>query len=146
MVVSTFQIILIAGITATSAMTLFSQLVSKLRKNEFNEAQLLTKFILRTKLFPKASILNTFLGWIIHYSIGLILAALMYFVFWYSNLETTILNGGFLGLVAGLIGALFWMVLFTFHSNPPKTAVNEFVMQLLVAHFIFGITSTIFFN
>ncbi|MGY8914849.1 MAG: hypothetical protein ACKVJF_07165 [Flavobacteriales bacterium] len=144
--ISTFLIILVAAITATSTMTLFSQLVSKFRNNEFNEAKLLSKFIVRTKSIPKLHKYNTFWGWIIHYAIGVMIAAAMYFVFWNFNLDTTAIYGGLFGLIAGFMGAIGWLGLFTFHSNPPHTDVKEFLIQLVVAHIIFGASVSIVFQ
>lgn len=146
MVLSIFLAILIAGISATTLMTLFSQLVSKYRGIEFNEADLLAKFINRTKYFPIAPKLNLILGWSIHYLIGIVLAACMYFIYCYFNMNITILNGGLIGLIAGFIGAMGWIGLFAFHWNPPHTELKEFILQLLIAHCIFGCTAAIIFK
>lgn len=144
--ISTFLVILIAAITATSVMTLFSQLVSKLRNTEFNEAKLLSKFIERTKSIPKLHKFSRFLGWIIHYAIGVMIAAGMSIVFWNFNLDTTAIYGGLLGLIAGFMGGIGWLGLFTFHPNPPHTEVKEFLIQLVLVHIIFGATVSIIFQ
>ena len=135
----TFYIILIAGVVATTVMTLFSHLVSKIRKHEFNEAQLLNKFIDATEFLPDVNKENAIWGWLIHYTMGIIFAAWMYCIFKSFDSEITLWLGGILGLIAGMIGAVGWMGLFALHSKPPRTDVKEFIIQLLMAHCIFGV-------
>ena len=132
--------ILLASLVATTVMTIFSHVVSIIRNREFNEAQLLNKFIDKTKCLPEVNNENAVWGWIIHYIIGIIVAIWIYCVFLLFAWPVTIWIGGILGFIAGVVGAVGWLGLFTFHANAPETDVKEFIIQLLMAHCIFGAT------
>ncbi len=130
--------ILLASVVATTVMTIFSHVVSKIRNREFNEAQLLNKFIDNTKCLPEVNNENAVWGWVIHYFIGMIVAIWIYSVFLLFDWPVTVWLGGILGFIAGMVGAVGWLGLFAFHSNAPETDVKEFLIQLLMAHCIFG--------
>ncbi len=139
-------VILLAGVVATTVMTIFSHVVSKIRNREFNEAQLLNKFIDNTKCLPEVNNENAVWGWFIHYVIGIIVAIWMYCVFLLSAWPVTIWLGGILGFIAGVVGAVGWLGLFVFHANAPETDVKEFIIQLLMAHCIFGASAALVFG
>lgn len=136
----TIYAILLSGIVATTTMTIFSHLVSQIRNREFNEAQLLNKFIDNTKGLPEIPNENALLGWFLHYGIGIVFAAWMYCLFISSEWQPTLWLGAVLGLIAGMVGAVGWLSLFAFHPNAPETDLKEFLIQLLMAHCIFGAT------
>ncbi|WP_339715728.1 DUF6789 family protein [uncultured Kriegella sp.] len=132
--------ILLAGILATTTMTLFSYLVSQIRNREFNEAQLLNKFIDNTKCLPEIPNENSLWGWFLHYGIGIFFTVWMYCLFITFEWQPSIWLGAVLGLIAGMVGAVGWLSLFAFHPNAPETDLKEFLIQLLMAHCIFGAT------
>ena len=43
-----------------------------------------------------------------------------------------------MGAFSGVFGIMVWNLIFKLHPNPPKTKLNEFNLQLLIAHLVFG--------
>lgn len=143
MSVYTLLVIVVSGISGTGLMTLFSHLVAKFRNQKFNEAQLLNTFIKNSKLLPSIDVEKSILGYIIHYGVGIIIAAMM---FWYYKLfgwSLLVWKGVILGITAWIFGAISWLLLFNKHNNPPNVNVKEFLFQLFFAHCIFGVTTAL---
>jgi hypothetical protein len=134
--------IVIAGITGTTFMTLFSYLASMVKNENYSEpehlATMLHRFIPSTsKKFNQAA------GWNAHYAVGLAFAA-VYVKLWEARkVKPTIINGLALGAISGAFAVAVWKLTFKIHPLPPWINFNKFYMQLVLAHVIFGLFASI---
>lgn len=137
-----FLQILIASIAATSAMTLFSYIISKSFRELYKEPVLLT-FIL-SKLNLDLSIkTKTILAWLLHYFIGLIFVIIYHILWFYNILKLSLLSALLLGAVSGIIGIISWMFMFKITDHKPQIDYKGYYIQLFFAHIIFGITAAL---
>jgi len=134
--------IIISSILGTAIMTGFSQVVESLTDNKFNEAHLLNRFLNYLNFTTKKIGDNYYLGWIIHFAIGVTMATILYCYYFYLSEGVFIWTGLFLGFILGIIGVAGWLILVSYHKNPPKINWRFFFVQLIVAHMIFGVTVT----
>ncbi|HEX6225369.1 MAG TPA: hypothetical protein VFZ52_13215 [Chryseolinea sp.] len=132
----------IATVISTTLMTLFSYLVSFIRRKKFSEPELLNDLIRRwnKKTF---SAVTPFIGWFIHYAVGFFFNFL-YQGYWITtDSNPTLISGVIFGALAGVVGILGWKVAFALHSNPPLTDFKEYYLQLFFAHIVFGVSALV---
>jgi len=134
--------IFFSGILGTIVMTGFSHVVESLTGHKFNEAHLLNGLIKRLRSTSTSIGDNHYLGWIIHFAIGISMAAILYSYYFYLADGIFIWTGLFLGFILGIIGIAGWSLMISYHDNPPKIDWMYFFIQLMVAHMIFGLTVT----
>jgi hypothetical protein len=135
--------IIYSSALATSAMTLFSYVVSEKENKNFKEPQLLGTFLRNSCDCQKviaSDRLWKLAGWGLHYGIGLGFAAGYKSFIGLTGAKTSFRNGLLYGALAGVTGILTWQSLFKIHPSPPKTHRTMFYGQLFVAHLIFGLT------
>lgn len=130
--------ILIAGISGTTFMTLFSYLVSEIDDENFSEPERLGQ--LAKGLLP---ILNKqekqIAGWTAHYIVGL-LFALVYVELWSrKKIKPTLKNNLLLGGISGIIAVAIWKTTFKMHPLPPGLSFNKYYLQLVPAHVVFAV-------
>ncbi len=136
----TISIITLSTIFATSAMTLFSYIISKVFNKNYVEPFLLAKVLMKFKLI---SIKPLLWSWVMHYLIGLFFI-LIYQYLWDSNLlQITILNGVLLGAISGIIGAAGWKNFLHFANMKIKEYDTMYYVQLVLAHVVFGVVVAI---
>jgi hypothetical protein len=136
--------ILIATFTATSAMTMFSYIVSAGFKELYKEPLLLKYLLMRLKI-TVSDRLKEILAWLIHYSIGFIFV-LGYYVLWEKGIITfTVVTGIYLGAVCGVIGIIGWIIMLKLARFQRKAHDKGYYIQLFLAHIIFGVTAIITF-
>lgn len=134
--------IVLSTFTATTAMTLFSYVLSWLTHENFREPYILSMLIM--SLFPDQENTTTLLeAWILHYCVGLCFI-IIYAWIWnrfkrYPNLE----SGTILGVVTGLFAVLVWHLTLKVFDNPPVTNRLPFYIQLVFAHVVFGIIAAL---
>ena len=134
--------IFFSGILGTVVMTGFSHVVESLTDHKFNEAHLLNGLIKRLRSTAPNIGDNHYLGWVIHFAIGISMAAILYCYYIYLADSISIWTGLFLGFILGIIGIAGWYLIISYHDNPPKIDWKFFFIQLVVAHIIFGVTVT----
>lgn len=137
--------ILFSSIVGTSAMTLFSYLISESENKNFREPEVLAKLI---KRLPDNCSEETaqIAGWGMHYTIGL-LFVVMYSELWkQKNIDPTITSGILLGTASGIIGILAWKAMFETHPDPPVKDLKDYFRHLLLAHVVFGVFSALAFK
>ncbi len=140
-----FITILIAGVVATTAMTIFSYVYAKLQSKQFREPELLNNLMERSSIIPLSPSNNHVLGWFVHYSIGFVFAAI-FFLFWeLTTFSPGWSSGSIMGFAAGLVGIVGWKFMFKINDNPPEIDFSQFYFQLVVAHIVFGITAALIF-
>jgi hypothetical protein len=137
--------ILIATIAATSAMTLFSYVVSASARELYKEPVLLTYILssLKIEVSPQT---KTFLAWLLHYIIGLFFV-LVYHYLWVNNVVEMSWPAAFvLGALSGIVGILGWVLLFKIVPQKPNIDFKGYYVQLFFAHIVFAIVALIVYK
>jgi hypothetical protein len=114
-----------SGLAGTSAMTLFSYLISVKKKENFREPRVLADLI--SRLVPAMGKSNAAIeGWGYH-------------KLWKTGrVKPGVLSGSLLGAASGVAGILVWKVVFKLHPNPPAKNLKKYFGHLLFAHVVFG--------
>jgi hypothetical protein len=129
--------IIAAGTVGTTAMTLFSYLISEKEGKNFKEPELLGKMVDRlSPAMEKQESAAT--GWAMHYAVGILFAALYYVILKKAGSNPAISRGLLFGGITGLPAILVWDVVFKVHPNPPRIPYAKYYKHLFVAHLIFG--------
>ena len=89
-------------------MTGFSHVVELLSGHKFNEAHLLNQLIGLSKTMKDYVDNNYYLGWLIHFLIGISMAAIMYAYYFHFSKDIVIWTGLIFGLALGVIGVAGW--------------------------------------
>jgi hypothetical protein len=121
----------------TSAMTLFSYLVSEKKEENFREPLVLADLLSRlsSKLRKSDATVD---GWALHYIAGLGFS-IAYHQLWKSGkVKPGIFSGSLLGAASGLIGIMVWKGVFKLHPNPPAKNLKKYFRHLMLAHVVFG--------
>ena len=129
--------ILAAGVTGTTFMTLFSEVVSEVKGSNYNEAEILSELLNRiTPLNKQQARVGGYLG---HYTVGIGFAAAYAALLKATKSKPNLLNGIAYGAFSGLAGALIWHATFKAHPNPPGVNLKNYYKQLVLAHLVFGV-------
>jgi hypothetical protein len=136
----------LATLAATTLMTIFSYVVSKLRNRQFTEPILLNRFLCGFGILKEYQLKKNIAGWIIHYIVGLLFLLSYYWIWAKTPLDPTIRTALILGPLSGIVGIVGWSILFRIQSVPANIRVSEYYAQLFVAHVIFAITATTTFT
>jgi len=140
-----FLQILLASIAATSAMTLFSYIISASFRELYKEPVLLT-YILNKLNLDLSTKTKAVLAWILHYFIGLIFVVAYHILWFYNILDLSFLSVLFLGAASGIIGIIGWMFMFKITDHKPRIDFKGYYIQLFFAHVIFAITATLTYS
>lgn len=134
-----------AGLTGTTAMTLFSYLVSEIKDEKFKEPRLLAELLHRIEpgLNKKTSHI---VGWNLHYAVGLMFAILYAQQWDRKQQKATIASGLLLGGLSGIFAIVVWRSVFKLHPSPPKIKFKRYYGHLLIAHFVFGAFASVGYN
>jgi hypothetical protein len=129
-------------IAGTSAMTLFSYLISEKKEENFREPLVLADLMAR--LNPKMRKQDAALdGWALHYVAGYGFS-FVYDKLWKSGkVKPTVLSGILLGAASGLVGILVWKTVFKLHPNPPAKNLKKYFGHLMLAHVVFGVFASL---
>lgn len=133
---------LISSIVGTSAMTIFSYLVSESQNKNFREPEVLGQLIER---LPKSSSKNSakIAGWGLHYTVGFLFVAFYNELWKRKKIKPSLTSGALLGVASGLAGITGWKGVFEVHPNPPAKNLKQFFGHLMLAHVVFGVFSTL---
>lgn len=129
--------ILVSSIAATSAMTLFSYVISASARELYKEPVLLSYISTHLNLEVSPTIKNI-LAWILHYIIGLGFVFVYHFLWVYNVLDISWLVSILLGAISGIIGIITWFILFKIVPQKPHINYGGYYLQLFAAHIIFG--------
>ena len=135
--------ILLSSIFATLLMTGFSYLCGYFTRHRFREPELLNQLI-NTSFLPVNSRKSSWIGWVVHFLIGLLFAEILFLILKYTNLSPNLLFAVIGGTIAGIIGIFGWQIMFTSNPSPPETHLDKFYFQLIIAHIIFCISFILF--
>lgn len=126
------------AIVATSIMTLFSVLLSRLTGQQFNEPFIIA--LLFGKLgMDELTSFQLVAGYFLHYVIGLAFVWGFVLLLKKTSLQPSLKLGTAYGFVIGLVGIAAWMLLILLHPDPPELAYVAYYAQLLGAHVVFGV-------
>lgn len=131
-----------AGISGTTFMTLFSYLISLAEKENFSEPERLGQ--LAGRLIPKLDRQQQqALGWLGHYGVGL-LFAIVYVELWRRNvLKPDIRTSLWLGGLSGILAVAVWKTTFKLHPLPPALNFSKYYLQLVPAHIVFAVFAAV---
>jgi Na+/proline symporter len=130
--------VIVAGITGTTFMTLFSYLVSLADDENYSEPERLGQLV--NRLAPKISKEQSqLLGWLGHYAVGL-LFSMVYVELWRRRQpKSSVRNNLMIGAISGLIAVAIWKTTFKLHPLPPALSFNKYYLQLVPAHVVFAV-------
>lgn len=134
--------ILISAIVGTSAMTIFSYLVSASENKNFREPEVLGQLI---KRLPKSSskVTTQITGWSLHYIIGTSFVAIYNELWKRKKIKQSLTSGALLGAVSGFVGITGWKIMFEVHPNPQAKNLKQYFGHLMLAHVVFGVFSAL---
>ncbi len=134
--------IFVPAIAATSAMTIFSYLISKSKDDNFREPEILKELIQR---FPKGLSKTSaeIIGWSTHYAIGVLFVIFFNELWKETKVKPSFTSGAILGAFSGLAGIAGWQIIFDTHPNPPAKNLKKYFRHLFIAHIVFGIFSAV---
>ena len=122
---------------ATSVMTLFSHLLSRRMKQNFNEPKLLAG-ILTAPLFGGNLVAAKMLAWLLHYQMGFTWALVYRVLLANSKKEANAKTGFTFGIICGAGSVLGWIIMFRIQKRKPPGNPSLYYQQLFVAHLIFS--------
>ncbi len=136
-----YKKVLSAGFIGTSAMTIFSYLVSELMSDNFREPEIQTTLI--KNLLPTAKQYAPYLAWSLHYSIGFSFVFIYVILCDYNKLKPNIKSGMFLGAVTGIVAIIGWYFTLKIHPDSSIIDLKYFFILLFFAQIVFGIFAMI---
>ena len=133
--------IIIAALAATSAMTLFSYLISETFRKLYKEP-LLLEFLMSSLDFKLSGRQKAIVSWSLHYFIGLLFVILYYLPIWLESdwYQVTIESGLIFGCIVGSVGIAGWNIMFRLSPMDPPADTGGYYLQLFFAHIIFALT------
>ncbi len=134
--------IIASGFVGTSLMTLFSYIVSTIKRKNFKEPELLAD-LEKDALQYNAKELSLPAGWSTHYSIGIVWAIVYHLLWEKTTIKPRVKSGLILGGISGLTGVVFWDTFFKIHPDPPRIDYKRFYGHLVLAHLVYGVFVTI---
>jgi hypothetical protein len=137
--------IIFSAIAATSVMTLFSYVVSESARELYKEPVLLTYLLSSFKIEVSAPT-KVFLGWFLHYIIGIAFVIVYHLLWFYDIAEISWLAAFLFGAISGVIGILGWILLFEITPKKPNIDFDGYYKQLFAAHIIFGLVAFVVYK
>ncbi|MEO7175375.1 MAG: hypothetical protein ABIV51_05930 [Saprospiraceae bacterium] len=134
--------ILSSAIIGTSAMTLFSYIISQSKNKNFLEPELVSQLV---KRLPKSytGTQADIAGWTAHYAIGVLFVAIYTKTWAVMKIKPSVSSGAILGTLSGVVGVVGWHCMFKLHPAPPPKNRKQYYEQLIIAHTVFGIFSAL---
>lgn len=134
--------VLISAVLGTTAMTLFSSLLSKSENKSLEQSENLAQLVKRLPInISKKS--SKVAGIFSHYGIGMGFVSLYDQLWKRHKLEPSVGSGALLGAASGVIGAAAWNTMFKSHPNPQPKNLKVFLGQLVLSHVVFGVASAV---
>ncbi|MEO6524862.1 MAG: hypothetical protein ABIN91_24465 [Mucilaginibacter sp.] len=136
--------IILSGIMGTNCMTMFSYIVSALSKKNFSEPEHLSTLINRAPGSSKKT--NRIAGWSAHYAVRVLFAAVYVELWQTGQIKHTLKNGIIMGALSGILAVMVWKATFKMHPLPPWIDFTNYYIQLVPAHIVFAVFSTITYS
>lgn len=125
---------------ATTVMTALSYFFSSAFQELYKEPVLL-KFLLQRFGSTMSADTEEILAWICHYTVGLFFTLCFHMLFTYGLNDLSWASGALFGLGAGVVGIVWWHIMFRL-TRFPTIDLKGYYRQLLFVHIIFGLTIT----
>ncbi|SDS23291.1 hypothetical protein [Gramella sp. MAR_2010_147] len=136
--------VVIAGLLGTIFMTSFSYIVSIITSRQFKEPRLLNMILRRSNHEHMNPSNNSIIGWVLHFSIGIILMTLFNLFRLFFSFNISLISLITYGIISGILAILSWHLMFYISSRPPDIALKGFYIQLFFAHILFAFGAIIF--
>ncbi len=133
-----------ASLAGTTLMTAFSELMSKAKGSNYNEAEILSELL--NRITPLSKPQARLAGWIAHYGIGVVFAALYDLYLKQTQAKANAASGTVYGFLSGLAGVVVWKSTFKMHPNPPGVDLKTYYPQLVLAHIVFGFVTAVLYQ
>ncbi|PJJ08675.1 hypothetical protein CLU83_1961 [Flavobacterium sp. 1] len=134
----TFLQILIVSIAATSAMTLFSYVISSRYRKIYREPVLLSNLLVQMKV-DLSVISKKIIGWLVHFSVGFIFVFVYHLLWLYNILDLSAVNAFYLGIASGLIGVFCWAVMLKIAKYTYSVHFKGYYFQMFISRIIFAL-------
>jgi hypothetical protein len=137
------------ALDATSYMTMYMKIVSEISKKQMRVIRILGRLLTNKThneqgVISLAQIKTT--GTLLHYSIGTFFLYCYHFL-WKNRIVKPNLTGGItLGLLSGLVGISAWYTYMNVHPSPPQIDRKSYLINLVVAHVVFGTVAAFEYN
>jgi uncharacterized membrane protein YagU involved in acid resistance len=135
---------LMASLAGTTLMTVFSELMSKAKGSNYNEAEILGELL--NRITPLSKTQARLAGWLAHYGVGVVFAAMYDLYLKQTQSKANVASGAVYGFLSGLAGVGVWKSTFKMHPNPPGVDLKTYYSQLVLAHIIFGVVTASTYN
>ncbi len=132
---------ILAGLTGTTIMTLFSYAVSKQKKENFNEPELLG-YLLQKQLNSHNYKPYLLVGWLLHYTLGCLWADIYTTGLSIVNKRPNNKRATLFGLGGGFLGVFIWKAMFKRQRKPLPMHYPQFYLQLFIAHLVFALSAS----
>jgi len=132
----------IPAVVGTSAMTLFSYLVSGVVNKNFREPEILGQLANRLPNGASRKYAQV-VGWGAHYATGILFEVIFSALWKRKKIKPSTASGAVLGAASGLAGVIVWKGVFEAHPNPPAKDLKRFFGHLVLAHVVFGVFSAL---
>lgn len=131
--------ILLASITGTAFMSLFSYFIHKKANKNYEAPAVLSALLSSTEALQKVKKKRTYqLGWLLHYIAGLSFSMLYDQVWRKTSSRPSLYNGILYGGINGIVGVLIWKAAIDKNAAPPRFEYRDYYSHLLAAHIVFG--------
>ncbi len=130
---------IVAGLAGITLMTTFSELMSKAKGSNYNEAEILGELL--NRITPLSKSQTRLAGWLAHYGVSVVFAALYELYLKQTNTRANAKSGAVYGFLSGLAGVVVWKSTFKMHPNPPGVDLKTYYPQLVLAHVVFGLVT-----
>ncbi len=134
--------ILSATIVGTTAMTLFSYLVSLKTKKDYTEPKLLDE-IAQENLPQVDEDITKPASWVTHYGVGMAFTGVYSQVWEHTSIKPSVASGAVLGALSGVAGILGWSQAFKIDTHHSEEFRRKYYTQLMAAHIVFGIGAAV---
>lgn len=132
--------IVLAGIAGTYAMTLFIHIVSRMTGYRFHVPAILGSMVsMKTKPSgePSHERMSLLPGYILHYGIGVLFAAVYTEVF-IPDSEPGYDRALLFGIVAGIVAVGFWFSVLKLHPLAPRVNLKLYLICIFIGHLVFS--------
>ena len=133
--------IIAAGVAGTFVMTLFSKILSRTAKKNFDEPEILSKLYSRLDNRYLPTNRDKFAGYFLHYGVGVLFNLVYVELLHLHRQNPSIKLEALIGAVSGIVGVGIWQATLILHPDPPRLSWKDFYVQLIIAHILLSITA-----
>jgi putative exporter of polyketide antibiotics len=134
---------MVAGIAATTLMTVFVLVIRLITGKQINVIRILGTMLTASTTTDgecpkKVGILAA--GIIAHYAVGLFFSIVYIWLWTHRIIKTDWVTTTVLGFLTGLLAITVWRLYFSIHAHPPRVPLRLFLVCIFGAHVVFAWT------